>query len=143
MGSSEVSEGRRIVARLRRDGDLAEEILGVALEHRVEGGQVWAIGAVRGARIAYYDQHDRAYQELDLDEPLEIASLIGNISLRDGAPALHAHAVFADREGRIYGGHVMPGCSIYACELLLSEFLGKALEREHDETTGLPLWRGL
>ncbi len=33
VGSYEVGEGRRVVARLPRDGDLAEEILSVAREH--------------------------------------------------------------------------------------------------------------
>lgn len=141
MGSYEVGEGRRVVARLPRDGDLVEEILAVAREHGIDTGQVWAIGAVRRARIAYYDQDGRTYQELDLDQPLEIASLIGNVSLRNGETALHAHAVFADRRGRTHGGHVVSGCVVYACELLLSEFSGKVLERVHDEATGLPLWR--
>lgn len=143
MGSYEVGQGRRVVARLPRGGDLAGEILDVARAYKVEAGQVWAIGAVQQARIAYYDQSGKAYQELDLDEPLEIASLIGNLSLRDGETALHAHAVFADRRGRTFGGHVVAGCVIYACELLLCELSGSVLEGVYDEATGLPLWRGL
>ncbi len=143
MGSAEMAEGRRIVARLPRDGDLVEEILAVANDHGIDLGQVWAIGAVRRARIAYYDQAARTYRDIELDEPLEIASLIGNISLRDGKAALHAHGVFAGPDGHTRGGHVMPGCVIYACELLLVELSGETLERVHDDSTGLPLWRSL
>jgi len=143
MGSAEVNEGRRLIARLPRDEDLAEAILAVAREHRLELAQVWAIGAVRRARLAYYDQTERKYHEIELDEPLEIVSLMGNISLRDGALALHAHAVFGGRDGRTYGGHVLPGCGIYACELFVVELAGRTLERVHDEGTGLPLWRDL
>jgi predicted DNA-binding protein with PD1-like motif len=43
----------------------------------------------------------------------------------------------------MYGGHIAAGCEIFACELLLVEYSGDLLEREHDEVTGLPLWRGL
>jgi len=143
MGNFEVGEGRRVFARLPYGGDLAEEILAVARENGVELGQVWAIGAVQKARLAYYDQDAKTYREFDLDQHLEIASLIGNISLRDRRPALHAHAVFADAQGHAYGGHVAPGCVVFACELLLFEFSGDQLERVHDETTGLPLWKGL
>lgn len=143
MGSIEVGQGRRFVARLPRGGDLVEEILAVANEHAVTAAQVWAIGAVQRARIAYYDQTGRTYREIDLDAALEIASLIGNISLRESRPALHAHAVFADEAGRTHAGHILRGCVVYACELLLTEFTGATLERVHDESTGLPLWYGL
>jgi predicted DNA-binding protein with PD1-like motif len=143
MGNFEVGEGRRVFARLPHGGDLIDEILAVANENRIELAQLWAIGAVQKARLAYYDQVAHEYREHGLNQPLEIASLIGNISLRDKAAAVHAHAVFADQDGRTYGGHVAPGCVIFACELLLVEFLGDQLVREHDEATGLPLWKGL
>jgi predicted DNA-binding protein with PD1-like motif len=53
------------------------------------------------------------------------------------------HLTLADRDGRAFGGHAAPGCVVFACELVLSELHGPSLERAHDETTGLPLWRGL
>ena len=143
MGSVEMGDGKRIVARLAHGGDLIDEILAVAGEHHIEIGQCWAIGAVKRARLAYYDQDGKGYWEFALDRHLEIVSLIGNVSLRDGRPAVHAHAAFADDEGHMFGGHVAAGCEIFACELLLVEFSGEILEREHDEVTGLPLWKKL
>ena len=143
MGSVELGDGKRIMARLTHGADLVDEIVAVAREHHIDLAQCWAIGAVKRARLAYYDQDGRAYWEFALDRHLEIVSVIGNVSRRDGLPAVHAHAAFADEEGRMYGGHVAAGCEIFACELLLVEFSGDLLEREHDEVTGLPLWRGL
>ena len=143
MGSAELGDGKRILARLTHGADLIDEIVAVARKHHVDLAQLWAIGAVKRARLAYYDQDGKAYWESPLDRHLEIVSLIGNLSLRDGAPAVHAHAAFSDEEGRMYGGHWAPGCEIFSCELLLIEFSGELLEREHDEVTGLPLWRGL
>jgi predicted DNA-binding protein with PD1-like motif len=143
MGSVEVGDGKRIVARLAHGADLIDEILGVAREHHIEQAHCWAIGAVKRARLAYYDQDGKAYWEFALDRHLEIVSLIGNLSLRDGQPVVHAHAAFADDEGAMYGGHVAAGCEIFACELLLVEFSGEILERKHDEVTGLPLWQKL
>ena len=55
---------------------------------------------------------------------------------------MHAHAALAGHGGTI-GGHVVPGCTIFACELILQELVGEDLERACDEQTGLPLWRGL
>jgi predicted DNA-binding protein with PD1-like motif len=143
MASVELGDGKRIMARLTHGADLIDEILGVAGEHHIELAHCWAIGAVKRARLAYYDQDGKAYWEFAIDRHLEIVSLIGNVSLRDGRPAVHAHAAFADDEGRMFGGHLAAGCEIFACELLLVEFSGDLLERQHDEVTGLYLWRGL
>jgi uncharacterized protein len=48
-----------------------------------------------------------------------------------------------DVDGACVGGHVVPGCRIFACELILQELVGEPLERGYEEVTGLPLWRGL
>ena len=56
---------------------------------------------------------------------------------------MHAHATLAGHDGACVGGHVVPGCRIFACELILQELVGEPLERGYDEVTGLPLWRGL
>jgi predicted DNA-binding protein with PD1-like motif len=57
---------------------------------------------------------DGQYSGVDLEGPLEILSCIGNISLKDGIPFVHAHMTLADAKGRAYGGHVMPGCIVGA-----------------------------
>ena len=102
-----------------------------------------AIGALQEARLAFYDQHERAYEEFAVSEAVELLALVGNVSQRDGATAVHAHATLGRHDGSCLGGHVMPGCVIFACELVLQELVGESLERVYDEQTGLPLWRGL
>jgi predicted DNA-binding protein with PD1-like motif len=75
------------------------------------------------------------------EEPLEIVSCTGNVSLKDGQVAVHAHAVLADMDGRTAGGHVFSDTVIYAGEMYIQELLGTPPERGYDETTGLPLWQ--
>ena len=77
-----------------------------------------------------------------MDGAVELVSLLGNVSRRDGATAVHAHATLAGHDGACVGGHVVPGCRVFACELILQELVGEPLERGLDEVTGLPLWRG-
>ena len=143
MGSREFSRGRRVVARLPYGGDLLAEIAAVADAHDMHIAEVRAIGALQRARLASYDQRTREYVEFAIDEPVELVSVLGNVSRRDGATAVHVHASLAGRLGETTGGHVAPGCTIFACELILQELVGEPLERVHDEETGLPLWRGL
>jgi predicted DNA-binding protein with PD1-like motif len=143
MGSREFARGRRIVARLPHGGDLLAEIAAVAEEHGLIVAELRAIGALSAARLAFYDQEDRTYHEFGVHGAVELLGLLGTVSRRDGAAAVHAHATLAGRDGACSGGHVVPGCRIFACELILQELVGEPLERAFDEVTGLPLWRGL
>jgi uncharacterized protein len=143
MGSREYARGRRVVARLPHGGDLLAEIAAVADLHGFEIAEVAAIGALRSARLAFYDQEGHTYGEFGLTGPLELVALLGNVSRREGTTAVHAHATLARHDGACLGGHVVQGCEIFACELVLQELVGDILEREYDATTGLPLWRGL
>jgi hypothetical protein len=143
MGSREFSRGRRVVARLGHGDDLLAAIAGVADAHGMVMAEVRAIGALQRARLSFYDQADKVYGEFAVDAPVELLALLGNVSRRDGATAVHVHATLAGHDGVCLGGHVAPGCVVFACELVLQELVGETLEREHDEVTGLPLWRGL
>ena len=143
MGTREFARGRRVVARLPHGGDLLEEIAAVADAHGMQTAELRALGALQTARLAFYDQTSHEYGEFAVDAPTELVGLLGNVSRRDGATAVHAHATLAGHDGSCVGGHVAPGCVIFACELVVQELVGEPLEREHDEVTGLPLWRGL
>jgi uncharacterized protein len=143
MGSREFSRGRRVVARLPHGGDLLAEITAVADAHGMTMAELRAIGALSEARLAFYDQETQTYGEFDVPGAVELLGLLGNFSRRDGPTAVHAHATLAGHDGACVGGHVVPGCRIFACELILQELVGEQLERGYDEVTGLPLWRGL
>ncbi len=143
MGAREFTRGRRVVARLAHGGDLLEEIAAVAEEHGMRTAELRAIGALQAARLAFYDQSAHEYGEFAVDAPVELIGLLGNVSLKDGAIFVHAHATLAGHDGACVAGHVAPGCVVFACELVLQELVGEPLEREFDEVTGLALWRDL
>jgi len=136
----EASPGRVLVGRLETGDDLVEEIERTCAEHDVRAAWVSAIGAVKRAAFAYYEQNDRRYLELESSEHHEIVGFIGNISIRDDRPFLHAHATFASRTGSAVGGHLLRGCEVFAAEIHIRERTGVELVRTPDEVTGLALW---
>lgn len=140
MGSRIMTSGRVAVARLDHGADLLVEVMRVASDTEFKTAEFHAIGALQRARLSFYDQTAKTYDEFVLDEPLEIVSLLGTVTRRDGAPAIHAHAILAGHDGSTHGGHVNPGCIIFAGEVVMHELLGAAPERELDAVTGLPLW---
>lgn len=128
------------VVRLPFGCDLLEALTAICNERDIRLGRISGIGAVRRANIAYYDQRARQYLSLSIDEPHEIVSLTGNISLKEGAPFVHAHVVLANKNGEAIGGHLNSGTEVFACECVIEAFRGPSLERRYDEQTGLSLW---
>ena len=137
-----VSPKRIFIDRLNFQDDLLLGLTDVCRKNNVTLGVFNAIGAVNKASLGYYDQLEKKYVEtLNIDKKLEIASCSGNISLSgDNEIFVHAHVVFAGHDGRCYGGHLMPGASVFACEYHITEFEGIVLKRRKDSNTGLNLW---
>jgi predicted DNA-binding protein with PD1-like motif len=135
----EFKQGRIFFARLDHGADIISQITNLAEENGIETGALSAIGALSRAKLAYYDQLSHKYDTFSLEEPVELASCSGNISMRDGRPFVHAHAVLSDRTGKTWAGHLTSGI-IFAAELYLEELSGLPLKRVSDSITGLNLW---
>ena len=137
-----VKPGRIIVGRLKKGDDLLGALQQICSNQKIKLGEIRALGAVKSARIGYYDQDRREYFFADFAKRLELLALIGNVSIRDGKPFIHAHATFADSQGEAFGGHLAEGTEVFACEFSISEYLSDtAFERALDDETGLFLWR--
>ena len=133
--------GRCFMGRLAKGEDLLAALERLCQEHGITLGEVRALGAVSRARVGFYNQEERKYYFLDVDQPLEILSLTGNVSMRDGKPMVHAHVTLADAAGRAVGGHLAEGAPVFACEYIITEYLAdQTLSRQNDPDTGLMLW---
>ncbi len=133
--------GRCILSRLPHGKDLIRTLEDFCVQNSIQTAVFSVIGAVTSATLGSYDQNQQVYVTYKKEEPLEIVNCTGNVSLKDGQVAVHAHAVLADMDGQTIGGHVFSDTVIYAGEMYIRELLGTPPEREYDETTGLPLWR--
>ena len=135
-----LDSNKSFMGKLEHGKDLLTELTGVCAENSIKLGRVEAIGAVKKARIGYYDQDSLKYEFIEFDKHLEIVSLIGNISLRDDKPIIHAHICLSDSEGKCFGGHLAEGTEIFACEFTINQYNGPEYVRGLDDVTKLPLW---
>ena len=136
----EATVGRTFVGRLETGDDLVEGIERICAEREVRAASVSVVGAVKHASFAYYEQDEQRYLELESDQHHEIVGFVGNVSIRDDKPFLHAHATFASRTGAAAGGHLLHGCQVFVAEVTIREMTGVELVRQPDEVTGLALW---
>jgi predicted DNA-binding protein with PD1-like motif len=137
----EVNPVKMFMGKLAHGADLLEEITNICVDQDICLGHVEALGAVKKARLGYYNQQDHVYHFYDLNQTLEITNLTGNISIKDGAPVVHAHVTLSDKDGHAYGGHLAPGTIVFACEVTIQILDGPKFERGFDQETGLPLWK--
>jgi predicted DNA-binding protein with PD1-like motif len=143
MTSYRFDPGPVHLVRLPNGTDLLDGVTEFAVDNKISSAWVGYLGAVSSASLRYFDQDAREYRDFVMEEPLELVSGVGNISRLDGAPFVHTHAVFADAEGRAFGGHVNRGCRIVVLELKVQELFGETPERVPDDVTGLSLWPAL
>jgi len=133
-----VESAGEYVARLETGADWRTEIESLAAAVDAEAAWFSALGAVQDAEIWFYDQDSLTYEPVAFDEPLEVASCVGNVSLLEGERFAHTHAVLSRPDGETLAGH-LNAATVFAGEVYLRAF-EQPLERAHDETTDLDLW---
>jgi predicted DNA-binding protein with PD1-like motif len=134
-------QGKTFLTRLPHDGELLDEIKAAFLAQGIETGWFSAIGAVKKTNVAFYDQLEKVYKTIPIDEPAEILSCIGNVSELDGQLFVHAHITLGLQDGLTKGGHLLEGTVIFSCELFGVGLEGENLPRRYDDVTGLKLWK--
>jgi len=137
---SKFTLGRRFVGRLPHGKDLITSIEDFCKASSIQMATFSVIGAVSSATLGAYDQKQQVYATFTQEEPHEIVSCTGNVSLLDQDSVVHAHIILGNLEGKTIGGHVFSETIIYAAEIDLQELTGNPLERAYDDTTGLMLW---
>ncbi|HTZ17329.1 MAG TPA: PPC domain-containing DNA-binding protein [Dissulfurispiraceae bacterium] len=126
---------------LSKGDDLLKGLTSVLKEKNVTCGLISGIGAVTQAHIAYFNHEQKKYEELLLKEGLEILSLRGNISLKEGNIFPHVHVVLSGRDFKAIGGHLLDDTLVYAFEYEITHLEGSPFVRKLDEDTGLFIWQ--
>lgn len=122
--------------------DAAEEpvrsVTSWAEDRGVDGASFTGIGAFSRVALGYFDRARLGYERIDVDEQVEVVSLVGNVARAENHVKVHAHVVVARRDGTALGGHLLDASVWPTLELVLTENPGH-LRRRHDPSTGLAL----
>ena len=135
MKTQQISTQKTIVARFAKGEDLYNSLGQVAEKHQIKHASFQAIGAVSACHLACYENRDYTWQKYA--EAFEMVSCTGNVSLKEGKPFIHCHAVFSCPEGRIVAGHIGEGCIIDPTAEVHFSIYNEEIARRYDEETGL------
>lgn len=133
----EVKQGDTYVIRFADDEVVPGRFLEFLAAEAITAGSFTGIGAMRSTRVAFFDIDSRQYKDIDLDEQLEVLSLVGNVAMFDGKPLVHAHITLGRADGTVLGGHLRHGIVRPTLELVL-RILPEPLNRAVDPKYGLP-----
>ena len=105
------------------------------------------IGSLRRADIMIAvpleNKMGAAYSDpMSLEGPLELLCAQGSVG-EDEKEGLftHLHVAFSDREGHVFGGHLLKGKGpvLVTCEVMITELAGGRLRRQYDPEVELSI----
>jgi predicted DNA-binding protein with PD1-like motif len=143
MKSKQIQQdrGEKTFALVFSPGDeVVAQLLEFAREHRLDASRFTGIGGFSEVTLGYFELDRKDYKHIEVNEQVEVLSLVGNIALKDGdhQPKLHAHVIIGKSDGTAHGGHLLHAKVRPTLEVMLIES-PKHLTRYSDPQTGLAL----
>lgn len=133
-------EGSRVFVRLEKGDPVHASLTALMETEEVRGGFFHALGAISDIELGHYNLERKDYDRREFPGEFELATANGSLSLLEGKPHVHLHAVVSDRECRSFGGHVFRATAAATVEVLI-HISEEPIERTPDDETGLSLWR--
>ncbi len=128
------------VIRIDKDEEVLECLTKIVKSEAITCASCVGLGAAKYVKVGLFDTLNKKYNSKEFSKPMEITSLVGNVSQKDGEAYLHFHINLCDESMNVFGGHLNL-CVIGAtCELVLTVIDG-VVEREFNEEIGLNLYK--
>ena len=107
-------------------------------DERIEGGTITGLGGIRDAELGFFDLESRSYKRSKIPGILELVHYFGIITLVDGNPFIHAHAVVSGSDFKAIAGHFFSAEVAVTGEFVIRP-AGWKVERILDDATSLKL----
>lgn len=142
--------GKTIPARLLPGTDLMNGIKKVCIDNKIKHGSiVTAIGSLQELTIQVLVPNKDTKLKVAYNEPqvipgpIEVLGIQGVIlETEKGEMFLHFHGTFCDKNGKVYGGHVVQGKNpiLATLDAVIAEVTDARMLLRHDEETNLNLF---
>lgn len=132
-------EGRREWALIfDSDDEVMKELEHFAQSQHLSAAHFTGIGAFAKVTVAWFDLKTKSYMPIEINEQVEVLSLIGDVAESQGKPSVHAHICVGRRDGTAHGGHLKSGRVRPTLELIVIESPAH-LRKTFRPEFGLPL----
>ena len=122
--------GEDYVVRLDRGEEVMECLTNLCEKEGIALASISGIGASDCMEVGLYNVSEKKYYPKEFTGEMEVTSLVGSVTEKDGKPYLHIHANACDEELRVIGGHLKK-CRISGTgEIFLHTLPGKVGRQE-------------
>jgi uncharacterized protein len=142
MRYKQIAEQPKTFALILATGDeILDALQNFAKSQKLADSSFKAIGALSYLKLGWFNWETKKYAvAVELNEQVELLSLIGDIAVKDDEPQVHAHLVVGRRDGTAHGGHLLKARVRPTCEVILTES-PEHLHKEVDPDSGIALIR--
>jgi len=122
------------VLRLEPGEEVLASIAELCKKENILCAEISGIGAASTATVGIYNIDEKKYYENVLEGPLEIVSLLGSVTQKDGEPYLHIHASFSGESCVCTGGHLNSAVIGVTAEIFIRKIDGEIKRTPHPVT---------
>ena len=126
--------GNTWAVRLEIGEEVLESIASLCKKENIHCAEISGIGAASNAVTGIYNIEEKKYCRKEYRELMEIVSLLGSVTQKDGEPYLHIHALFAGNSCGLVGGHLISATVGITAEIFLREIDGEIGRTAHPVT---------
>ena len=131
--------GSKYFVRMDRGEEILSQLKAFCEHEHITLAEVRALGAIDDFNVGLFDVAEKKYHTNRFQFPAEIVSLWGTVTTKDGEFYAHVHLSAADKEGRVWGGHLNSARVSATCEMTVEVSEG-TVERKLDDDVGLNLF---
>jgi uncharacterized protein len=122
MKTKWISQKPKTLAIVFDTGDeVMAGLLKAARKFKLAASHFTAIGAFQSVTLGFFDVTKKNYRKKVINKQVEALSLMGDISLKDSEPKIHAHVVVGLPDATTRGGHLISGVVRPTLEVILVE----------------------
>lgn len=93
------------LVRLERGEEITKALTTFLKDRHIMAGTVMGLGGIADVELGFYDLTARTYLRKTIPGNLELVYYMGNITLVDEEPFIHAHSVVSGADFHAYAGH--------------------------------------
>ena len=126
--------------RIDRGEEIISSLKNLCESEKITLAEVKALGAVDDFTVGLFDTKEKKYHSNTFKFPAEITSLWGTVTTMDGKFYAHLHMSAADKEGKVWGGHLNSAVVSATCEMIVEKVPDGVVERKFSDEIGLNLF---
>lgn len=124
---------------VEKDEPVMETLTDFCQTHNISNGMITGIGAVKDIELGVFVVETASYHTETFPDTYELTNFIGNITLKDGIPFIHAHIVLGQHDFQTISGHCFAMKVAVVGEFIIRK-INTSVARAMDPEIGLATW---